>query len=97
MTHADLIGPADATRRCRLLGHQYTFGAEESVLVWRCGRGCSAGGSRTYESPERARRMATALDRRDADHLGHRAPLIGLLPLRWWARWKRARVEGGAA
>ena len=38
-----------------------------------------------------SRRYAAAFNRRDTDDLGKRAPLIGLLPLRLWRRFRRSR------
>ncbi|MGJ7905230.1 hypothetical protein ACOQFL_01975 [Actinopolyspora sp. H202] len=69
---------------CRVLGHRYRFRAVERELRWQCERGCGAGGSKSYETAERAERYAAALDREDRAALGERAPLIGLLPLRLW-------------
>jgi hypothetical protein len=66
---------------CRLLGHRPRFRAEGATLVWACQRGCGAGGSKEYPSPEAARRYAQVFDREDSGDLGKR-PLLSLLPLR---------------
>lgn len=68
--------------RCRVLGHDYRFRAEERTMHWSCVRGCGAGGAKTYPTTADARRYAAAFDHRDRDDLGTRAPLIGLFPLR---------------
>lgn len=77
---------------CRILGHDYSFDSEGHTMRWRCTRGCAAGGSKAYSSAKAAERYATALDRRDTEDLGRRAPLIGLLPLRLWRRFSRGRA-----
>ncbi|MDN5750483.1 MAG: hypothetical protein L0H64_18560 [Pseudonocardia sp.] len=59
------------------------------MLIWRCARGCGAGGSKRYPSAADASRYAAAFDREDSDDLGRRAPLIGLLPLRLWRALRR--------
>lgn len=87
---------------CRLFGHRYRFRAEGSVMSWQCQRGCGAIESKTYRSPAAARRYAAVFDQQDRDELGHRAPLIGLLPLRIWYRIRphpstRAPGPDGAA
>lgn len=66
---------------CRLLGHRPTFWAEGETLRWRCDRECGLEGSKTYPTAADARRYADALDRRESDEIGRRAPL-SLLPLR---------------
>lgn len=68
--------------RCRILGHDYRFRADERTMRWSCVRGCGAGGAKTYPTAADARRYAAAFDHRDRDDLGTRAPLIGLFPLR---------------
>ena len=65
---------------CRLLGHDPRFSADGPTLRWCCARGCGAGGGKTYDSPEQARRYAAALDRPDSADIGKR-PLLSLLPL----------------
>lgn len=77
-------GTLSRVTRCGLLGHRYVFTSEGSTLNWSCDRGCGAGGSKRYRTDSDAARYAAAFDRKDADGLGHRAPLIGLLPLRLW-------------
>lgn len=61
-------------------------------MVWRCARGCGAGGSKRYESAEQAERYARSFDREDREDLGRRAPLLGLLPLRLARALKRKRT-----
>jgi hypothetical protein len=68
--------------RCRLLGHRFRFTSDGNTMVWRCRRGCGAGGEKQYASDADARRYAAAFDREDREDLGRRAPLFGLLPLR---------------
>ena len=53
-------------------------------MIWDCERGCGAGGSKEYPSPEAASRYAKAFDREDSSDIGKR-PLLSLLPL-WLAR-----------
>ena len=74
---------------CRILGHQYRFEADGRMMYWTCQRGCGARGEKVYATPADARRYATALDRRDRDDIGRRAPLVGLLPLRIWRALRR--------
>jgi hypothetical protein len=78
--------------RCRLLGHRYGFATEGRVMRWDCERCGAPGGAKRYDSAEDAALFAAALDRRDSEDLGKRAPL-GLLPLRL-ARGARRRGEG---
>ena len=49
--------------RCRLLGHAWAFAAEGEDVVWRCRRGCDAGGRRGYGDAAEARRRALVLAR----------------------------------
>jgi hypothetical protein len=77
--------------RCRLLGHRFRFTSDGDTMRWSCRRGCGAGGSKRYASPEDAARYASALDREDRSDLGRRAPLVGLLPLRLWRAWRGRR------
>jgi hypothetical protein len=74
------------TLACRVFGHQPAFRAEGHTMRWACGRCGQAAGAKEYGSPAEARRYAAAFNKRDADDLGKRAPLIGLLPLRIWRR-----------
>jgi hypothetical protein len=67
--------------RCRILGHRYRFSSDGQAMRWSCERGCGAGGSKCYPTPEDARRYAAAFNREDRQALGRRAPL-GLTPLR---------------
>jgi hypothetical protein len=79
--------------RCRLLGHRYRFSSTADTLEWRCTRGCGAQGSKRYTSAADASRYARALDRRDADDLGRRAPLVALFPLRLLRAFRGRRRE----
>lgn len=74
---------------CRILGHRYRFEADGPIMRWTCSRGCGAGGEKLYPTPADARRYASAFGREDRDEIGHRAPLIGLLPLRIWRALRR--------
>jgi hypothetical protein len=74
---------------CRLLGHRYRFRAEGETMRWECQRGCGAGGSKRYDTAGEATRYAAAFDREDRDDLGHRAPLVGLFPLRIYRALRR--------
>lgn len=67
---------------CTVFGHRFRFSAEGAELRWTCARGCGAGGVKRYATAEQAARYARAFDAEDADDLGRRAPLFGLLPLR---------------
>jgi hypothetical protein len=78
--------------KCSLLGHDPSFAAHGQMMVWECRRGCGLGGSKEYATSAQAARFATAFDRRDGSDLGHRAPLIGMFPLRLWDRLRRART-----
>ncbi|TWE28366.1 hypothetical protein FHX69_1020 [Prauserella muralis] len=60
-------------------------------MTWTCERGCAAGGRKTYASASEARRYATAFDREDSTELGHRAPLLGMFPLRLLRAIRRGR------
>ena len=75
--------------KCGLLGHRFRFSADGSTMIWRCARGCGAGGSRTYTDPADAARYAAAFDREDREDLGRRAPLFGMFPLRLWRLLRR--------
>jgi hypothetical protein len=77
--------------RCGIFGHRYRFAAEGDTMSWTCERCGALGGSKQYASAEEAARFARAFDREDRDDLGHRAPLIGLLPLRVWRAWRHRR------
>lgn len=77
---------------CRVFGHQPAFRAEGRTMLWECERGCGeGGGAKTYATAADAERYARAFDRRDADDLGKRAPLLGMFPLRIWRRLTRDR------
>lgn len=60
-------------------------------MTWSCRRCGTLLGEKAYETADMAHRFATAFNRRDADDVGRRAPLIGLLPLRIWRRLHRRR------
>jgi hypothetical protein len=81
---------------CRVFGHRYRFEADGRTMRWTCQRGCGAGGEKVYTTSADARRYASAFDREDRADIGHRAPLIGLLPLRIWRALRRSR-SGQAA
>jgi hypothetical protein len=59
--------------RCGLFGHRYRFHSDGPTMVWRCQRGCGAGGIKTYPDPATAARFAAAFDREDHTDLGVRA------------------------
>jgi hypothetical protein len=50
-------------------------------MVWRCQRGCGAGGSKRYATAAQAQLLTAAFDRNEDENLGRNAPL-GLTPLR---------------
>ncbi len=75
---------------CRVLGHRFRFSAAGTTMSWSCVR-CGAGGEKRYASADDAARYARAFDREDRDDLGRRAPLVGLLPLRFWRLWRDRR------
>jgi hypothetical protein len=77
--------------RCGIFGHRYRFTRHGDTMSWTCERCGALGGSKQYASAEEAARFARAFDREDRDDLGHRAPLIGLLPLRVWRAWRDRR------
>jgi hypothetical protein len=73
---------------CRLFGHQPTFCADGATMRWACGRCGGATGAKIYDSAEQAHRYAAAFNKRDVEDVGTRAPLIALLPLRLWRRFR---------
>ncbi|MGD7001625.1 hypothetical protein [Corynebacterium halotolerans] len=80
---------------CKVLGHSPTFWADGNTMRWECERGCGEGdGSKNYASAADAERYAKALNKRDNEDIGKRAPLLGLLPLRIW-RWFKNRNQQG--
>lgn len=79
------------TLACRVFGHRPAFHAEGPTMRWCCDRCGQGAGAKEYDTPDDAQRYATAFNRRDTDDLGKRAPLIGLLPLRLWRRFRRTR------
>jgi len=76
------------TLACQVFGHRPAFRPDGNVMRWECDRCGDPGGAKEYATAAEAQRYATAFNKRDADSLGTRAPLIGLLPLRIW-RWLR--------
>lgn len=76
---------------CRLFGHRYRFRAEGTAMSWSCQRCGAIGGIKRYDTTTAAERYARALDREDRATLGHRAPLVALLPLRLWRSWRNRR------
>ncbi|MEV3905720.1 hypothetical protein AB0K11_25655 [Mycobacterium sp. NPDC050551] len=83
------------TVACRVFGHNPSFNAEGPVMRWACARCGGDAGEKEYPTAAHATRYATAFNRRDADDLGRRAPLLGLLPLRLWRRLRRRDGTGG--
>ncbi len=77
------------TVACRAFGHRPVFHADGRTMRWECDRCGQAPGAKEYGTVEDAQRYAAAFNRRDAEDLGKRAPLIGLLPLRLWRRFGR--------
>jgi hypothetical protein len=74
---------------CRIFGHRHAFYADGRTMRWHCARGCGqADGSKQYDTAEDAHRYPVAFNRRDTADLGKRAPLIGLLPLRLWRKFR---------
>lgn len=74
---------------CRVFGHQPAFDTDGRRMHWACVRCGGASGVKEYPTAAEARRYAAAFNKRDADDLGKRAPLLGLLPLRLWRRFRR--------
>jgi hypothetical protein len=58
-------------------------------MRWACARCGHPGGTKEYQTAADAQKYALAFNKRDADDLGKRAPLLGLLPLRIWRRVRR--------
>ncbi len=79
------------TWKCRVFGHQPRFAADGPTMRWACEWCGGATGAKTYGTTEEAESYASVFNKRDADSLGTRAPLIGLLPLRIWRRVRRPR------
>lgn len=77
------------TLGCRIFGHDPTFRADGRTMRWKCERCGGAQGAKEYASAEDARKYAAAFNKRDAEDLGKRAPLLGLLPLRLWRALRR--------
>ncbi|MBO2443848.1 hypothetical protein [Actinomadura nitritigenes] len=80
---------------CRLLGHRFRFTSDGRAMLWRCQRGCGAGGVKQFSAPADAARYARAFDREDREDLGRRAPLVGLFPLRLLRAFRQARRKAG--
>ena len=76
------------TPACRVFGHRLQFQATGPTLTWSCRRCGEQSGAKRYPTAQAAERYATAFNRHDADDLGKRAPLIGLLPLRLWRKFR---------
>jgi hypothetical protein len=70
---------APQTLACRIFGCRWRFGTDGRELSWWCARGCPSGGSKVYETAERADTMATAMDREPRSPLGVLAVLGGTL------------------
>ena len=49
---------------CRVLGHDWSFGAEGRVVAWACARCGAEGGRKAYASEVEAQHLAAASDRR---------------------------------
>ena len=79
------------TLSCTVFGHRPAFHVNGRTMRWACDRCGQEAGEKQYESVDDARRYAAAFNRRDTDDLGKRAPLIGLLPLRLWRRFRPRR------
>lgn len=62
----------------------YRVTSSGPTMRWSCTRGCGAGGSKDYPDASAAARYAAALDARDSDDIGRRAPILGMFPLRLW-------------
>jgi hypothetical protein len=77
------------TLACRLFGHQPLFRADGRTMRWACARCGEARGAKQYDSADDAIRYRAALNKRDSAAIGTRAPLLGLLPLRLWRRFRR--------
>ena len=77
------------TLSCTVFGHRPAFQADGRTMRWACDRCGQDAGVKQYDTEEDAHRYAEAFNRRDTDDLGKRAPLIGLLPLRLWRRFRR--------
>jgi hypothetical protein len=58
-------------------------------MRWACERCGQAAGAKEYQTTRQAHRYAEAFNRHDSADLGKHAPLIGLLPLRLWRRFRR--------
>lgn len=82
-------GRGGSKAKCAVFGHDFDFHADGLTMRWQCRRGCDIGGSKNYPSAAAAERYAKVFNQRDSDDLGKRAPLIGMLPLRLWRRFRR--------
>jgi hypothetical protein len=74
---------------CRVFGHARSFRADGRTMRVECERCGQNAGAKEYETAEDASAYANAFNRRDTADLGKRAPLIGLLPLRLWRKFRR--------
>ncbi len=74
---------------CGLFGHQPVFRADGATMRWACARCGGDAGAKDYDTATDASRYAAAFNRRDTVQSGTHAPMIGLLPLRLWQRFRR--------
>ena len=76
------------TLSCNVFGHRPAFRVDGRTMRWECDRCGRGAGAKEYDTADDACRYAAAFNRRDTDNLGKRAPLIGLLPLRLWRKFR---------
>src|SRR4051794_29076719 len=88
--HAAACSSVSGVPVCRVLGHDFLFTHEDTVMRWSCRRGCGAGGAKTYDEASQARRYTEAFNAERSGRVGERAPLIATFPLRLWARLRRS-------
>lgn len=77
------------TLACQVFGHRPAFQTDGRTMRWACDRCGLGAGVKEYDTPADAQRYAVAFNRHGSDDLGKRAPLIGLLPLRLWRKFRR--------
>lgn len=75
--------------RCRILGHDWRFTAQDRTLRWSCRRCGAVGGTRAYEDAARAARIMRALEGERARE--GRPFLLSALPL-----WLIRRIRRGS-